>query len=71
MKHVAAGVVSKDGSLRIVVAPPSNLHYHLNEGERLFVLPDYAIETPPRWEEIPALVAKVEEFVGWQGMPSA
>ncbi len=57
-----AGIVDRDGGMRVVVTQRWRMRHHVSKGERLFVLPDQ-VEEPVPWDEIPALISKVQTHV--------
>lgn len=62
-KSAVAGIVSSDGGLRFVVTQRWRMRQHVRKGERLFVVPDYWVDEPVPWEEIPGLVHRVTGHV--------
>lgn len=65
MLSSVAGILDSNGGFRAVVAPRKTLHYHLSEGEQLFVVPGYRVQEPIRWDEIPPLIKRVELYIDW------
>jgi hypothetical protein len=63
MKSEVGGIVERGGGLRVVIAPRKSLHFHVQDGERLFVLPNVRVIEPVAMENIPALVERVERFI--------
>jgi len=58
-----AGIVDKRGGLRVVVACKETLGHHLTEGERIFVVPGMLVQEPVPWDEIPAVIERVQKHV--------
>jgi hypothetical protein len=63
MKSVVAGVVGRNGELRVVICPKRNIAYHLGEDEVLYVLPGLRVQEPVSIGETAALVAQVTDYV--------
>lgn len=61
MKSLVAGIIDRKGGLRIVVTD-GDLNCHIGPGERTYVLP-FKVQEPIPFEDIPKLVAKVEQYV--------
>ena len=59
-KSLVAGIVDRKGGLRVVV--DGDIRPHLGPGERAYILPD-KVQEPIPLHAIPALVAKVEQYV--------
>lgn len=57
-----AGIVDANGGLRIVVSEYDHLGHHIQDGEKIYVLP-FEVNDPVSWGEIPALIANVEDYV--------
>jgi hypothetical protein len=65
VKSLVAGVVDRKGGMRVVVTD-GPLSCHVQPGERLYVLPNYQVQEPVPFADIPALVARVERYVAKQ-----
>jgi len=63
MLSAVAGILERGGGCRIVVTSPFRFRYHLQPGERLFVVPDFWIEEPVPWGLIPWLIGRTELHV--------
>lgn len=63
MRSAVAGIVNKEGGLRVVVTQRWRMRQHLSKGERLFVVPDYEVDEPVPWNDVPSLVERVQEHV--------
>ena len=66
---IVAGVIDRGGGLRVVVTEPSHLHFHVNEGERCYVLPDRTVEEPVPFNQIPSLIAAVQRHIDGASLP--
>lgn len=51
------------GGLRVVVTQRWRMRYHVGKRERLFVVPDYEVEEPVPWDDIPPLIERVQKHV--------
>jgi len=65
-----AGIVGKNGLLRVVVTQRWRLRNHVKKGERLFVVPNLEVQEPVSWHEIPTLIRNVERHVFTQNPPA-
>jgi hypothetical protein len=68
-KSAVAGVLSPDGGLRTVVTQLSYMHSHIEAGERLFIVPDFWVEEPVPWDQIPFVIHRVHQHVVRQLSP--
>lgn len=60
--NVIAGIVDKKGKcVRVVVDRASNLHFHINKGERVFVFPNIKIDGNLEWNNL-AIIPKIEKY---------
>lgn len=57
-----AGIMEKQGGIRVVVTERWRLRYHVKKGERLFITP-IEVKEPVPWDEIPTLIEKVQKHV--------
>jgi hypothetical protein len=62
-KSAVAGVVDRKGGMRVVVTQPWRMRHHVEDGERLFVVPKLRVQEPVPWDEIPIVIAKAEKHV--------
>jgi hypothetical protein len=58
-----AGILDKDGGLRVVVTQRWRMRHHVGRGERLFVVPDYEVQEPVPWVDIAPLIERVQEHI--------
>lgn len=58
-----AGILDKQGGLRVVVTQRRRMHHHVAKGERLFVVPGLEVQEPVPWNDIPAVVELVHRHV--------
>ena len=63
-KSAVAGIVDKNGGMRVVVSHPLFMKFHVNEDEQIYVLPNLEVQEPISWNEIPALIEKVKQHIG-------
>jgi hypothetical protein len=57
-----AGIIDKNGGLRVVVAHKSEFKSHLQKGEKIYILPEPR-DTPVPWNEIYPTICSVEAYV--------
>lgn len=67
MVSILAGIVERQGGIRVVVTAQENIHYHVNEGERLYVVPDFFIEGEVPYGQYAALIDKAVKYVKSHG----
>ena len=60
---VVAGVVDKNGGIRVVVTQPWLMHHHLNEGERAVIVPRLTVREPVAWDQIPNVIETVKQYI--------
>ena len=60
---VVAGIVDQNGGLRVVLTEARRLKFHVQDGERAYILPNIEVEPPLAWEDGVNLVAKVEYYI--------
>src|SRR5262245_8595762 len=58
-----AGILDRNGGLRVVVTQRWRMRHHVKKDERLFVLPDLLVKEPVPWDEIPPLIEKVQDYI--------
>jgi len=63
MLSAVAGIMDARGGLRVVVTQRWRMRYHLEKGERLFVVPGVQVQEPVPWDDIPALIETVQKHV--------
>lgn len=63
MTSAVAGILDRSGGLRVVVTQRWRMHHHVGKGERLFVVPDYRVQEPVPWDDIPPLIERVQKHV--------
>ncbi len=63
MPSAVAGIIGRDGGLRVVVTQRWRMRHHVGKGEKLFVVPDYEVEEPVLWDDIAPLIARVQRHV--------
>lgn len=42
--QILAGIVDCQGGIRVVVTSSANIHYHVGDGERLYIVPDFVAD---------------------------
>jgi hypothetical protein len=62
-KSHVAGIISPNGAVRYVVTEKWRFKYHLQPGERLFVVPKLRVREPIVWEQIPTLINAVNDHI--------
>jgi hypothetical protein len=63
---VVAGILDRLGGLRVVVTQRFRMRHHLKRNERLFVVPDFKVQEPVPWNDIPEVIAKTKRHVAEQ-----
>ncbi len=63
MKSVVAVIFTPDGGMRVVIDQATALYNHLTEGEQLVIIPDFNVEEPVAWDEIPTIIAIAENYL--------
>lgn len=63
MLSAVAGVLNRKGGLRVVVTQRWRMRHHVNKGERLFVVPDYMVQEPVPWDDIPQVIERTRKHV--------
>lgn len=66
MLSAVAGIIDRNGGLRVVVGPLGNMFDHVGRGERLYVHPSLSVITPVRAVDV---VPAIEEYVRMRRMP--
>lgn len=64
---VVAGIVDKNGGLRVVVTQPWLMHHHVSEGERAIVVPRVRVKEPVAWDKIPDVIEIVKKHIAKTG----
>src|SRR5215831_15090224 len=62
-KSEVAGILDRRGGLRVVVTQRWRMRHHVRKGERLFVVSDLKVQEPVAWNNIPPLIARVQQHV--------
>ncbi|SRR5260221_8443516 len=62
-KSSVAGIIDIYGGLRIIVAEYRYLFAHIEQGEHLFVVPDFKVHEPIPWNDIPYVIKRVESYI--------
>ena len=44
---ILAGILESNGGIRVVVTPEDQLRHHVNEGERVFIIPGVVFDKVP------------------------
>lgn len=65
-----AGILDKQGGLRVVITQKWRMSHHVKKRERLFVLPDVKVQEPVPIEECGALVERVQQHVTRELVPT-
>jgi hypothetical protein len=60
---ILAGIVDRQGGIRVVVTARENIHFHVNEGERLYVVPHFVIDGEVPYEQYVGLIDKAIKYV--------
>lgn len=63
MRSAVAGVVDRNGSVRVVIGPRDRMWCHVAPGERIFILPRLRVTEPVDLPHIPGLLARVTAHV--------
>ena len=63
MRSSVAGIVDRNGGIRVVVTRPELLLCHVGIGEQLFVIPDLLVDEPVPLDEAPVLIDRVLRYV--------
>lgn len=63
MASSVAGIIDRNGGLRVVIAAPETFHSHVGPGERIFIVPDYEIEEPVSYNDTPSVIVHVQRHV--------
>jgi hypothetical protein len=64
VKSVVAGIVNKDGGLRVVVTKAWRLRHHVQKGERLYIVPGLKVKEPvPFGQAQAAVIAAARKYV--------
>lgn len=58
-----AGIIDVYGGMRVLVTEPWRVRHHVSQGEYLFVVPDFMVTEPIKWEHIPFVIARVENYL--------
>jgi hypothetical protein len=58
-----AGIVEKSGGIRVVVTHESHMHFHVADGEKLYIVPDFIVNEPVAYEDYAGLIEKAESYV--------
>lgn len=67
MKSAVAGIIDRNGGLRVVVTQRKRMKHHVAEGERLFIVPHLRVQEPVAWgKDQVDLIARVEAYVALQ-----
>ena len=71
MTSAVAGILKPDGGLRIVVTPLWRMKYHVQRGERLFVVPGFTVQEPVTdSSEQAGLIERTQRYVLSQVSPT-
>jgi len=70
MTSAVAGIIDRNGGLRVVVTQRSRMKHHAEPGEQLFIVPGLEVTEPVPWEEIPPLIKRVTKHVAETVPPS-
>lgn len=60
---IVAGVLDSDGGLRVVITQHWRLPFHVNKGERSFLVPGLFVYEPVSWERLPWVIEKATRTV--------
>lgn len=58
-----AGIVERNGGMRVVVTQRWQMRHHVKRGERLFVVPGLKVQEPVPWDQIPQVIATTQKHV--------
>ena len=62
-----AGIIDKNGGLRVVVTERWRMKYHVKKGEKIFVVPNLKVQEPVAWgKETVDLIERVKTYVASQ-----
>ena len=62
-RSAVAGILDGYGGWRTVVAPLRGMHHHVNPGELLLIVPNYKVQEPIPWNDIPGLIRRVDLYI--------
>jgi hypothetical protein len=62
---IVAAVLDGYGGAPVVVTARENLHHHVRPGMIPVVVPDLWVREPIPWDNVPALLRKVDNYVDW------
>ena len=60
---ILAGIVDRHGGIRVVVTAQENIHYHVAEGERLYVVPNFFADDLVSGGQYVALIDMATKYV--------
>ena len=58
---VLAGILDRGGGIRVIITPESQIPYHLNDGEQVFIVPGVVINNIP--QDYAKLINQAMEYV--------
>ena len=62
-KSAVAGIVDRNGGLRIVVTQRWRMQHHVGKGERLFVVPDLKVQEPLTIAQAAPIIEAVKRHI--------
>ena len=63
MTSAVAGIIDRKGGLRVVITERWRMRHHVGKKEQLFVVPNFEVQEPIPWNDIPPIVERVEKYV--------
>ena len=69
MANAVAGILDKNGGLRVVATQLDGFKEHVGEGEKLYIVPGMLVPEPVPWEEIPDVILTVQKHISKEVAP--
>ena len=63
MSSAVAGIIDRNGGLRVVVTERWRMQQHVGHGERLFIVSDLEVQEPVRWGQVPDVIEAVKQHI--------
>lgn len=61
-----AGILDKNGGVRVVITQRWRFHHHVKQGERIFIVPNLEVKEPVPWGQQAGLVNQVKAHIDKQ-----
>lgn len=65
IKSSVAAVLDGYGGWHTIVGPRKTLNHHVRPGQLLLVVPDFKVEEPVPWNDIPQVIRRAEIHILW------